>query len=215
MTSSRDKDEEHKGVLAKVEESLSHARAAYERMLAGSAPFFIHFKFFLYTFLTCLSERDALKIGEADLKARMEEMKGHHRSEVEELKLESGDLAKKVEDLHATKVWLLTKGARFLAKNIHNGPEMTQVVAAVNNAMSAIGVNSGVHGGYLHALKKKTPYEEVSLINRIAEAELNTVIACFDSLNFPVVNNLSKFMNEPLPKIQEALLFKKKSAAED
>ncbi|KAF5813288.1 hypothetical protein HanRHA438_Chr03g0107601 [Helianthus annuus] len=146
--------------------------------------------------------QDAHKTGEADLRAHMEEMKGHHIAEIEELKLENADFAKRLEDLYATKVWLLTEGSRLLAKIIHKGPEMTQAVAAVNNAMSAIGVNSRVHGGYLHPLKKKkTPYGEVPLINWNAEAELNTAIACFDSLSFPVVSNLSNFVDEPLSKI--------------
>ncbi|MFS8019517.1 hypothetical protein Hanom_Chr15g01404701 [Helianthus anomalus] len=96
----------------------------------------------------------------------------------------------------------LTEGVQLLAKNIHKGPEMTQAMAAVNNAMSVIGVNSGVHGGYRHALKKKTPYGEVPLFNQNAEAELNTVIACFDSLTFLVVNDLPNLVNEPLSKIK-------------
>ncbi|MFS7937206.1 hypothetical protein Hanom_Chr05g00424901 [Helianthus anomalus] len=175
VTSSREKDEEHKGVLAKVEESLSHANAAYERMLASSARF----------------PRDAHKTGEADLKARMEEMKGHHKAKIKDLKLENADLAKRVEDLRATKVWLLTEGAQLLAKHVHKGPEMTQAVAAVNNAMSEIGVNFGVHGGYIHALKKKNPYAEVPLLNRNAEAKLNMAIACFDYLSFCMINGLS------------------------
>ncbi|KAM0055018.1 hypothetical protein Hdeb2414_s0006g00201261 [Helianthus debilis subsp. tardiflorus] len=137
----------------------------------------------------------------------MDEMKGDHKAEIEELKSENADLAKKLEDLQATKAWLLTEGAQLLAKNVHQGPEMTVAVAAINNAMSAIGVNSRVHGGYLHALKKKTPYGEVPLINRNAEAELNTVIACFDSLTFLVVNDLPKLVNEPLSKINDTLFF--------
>ncbi|KAJ0638071.1 hypothetical protein HanOQP8_Chr17g0681121 [Helianthus annuus] len=169
-----------------MKEAVTNARAAYEKMLA---------------------ERDAHKTGEADLKTRMGEMKEHHKAEIEELKLENADLAQKKEDLQATKAWLLTEGGQLLAKNIHKGPEMTQAVAAVNNAMSAIGVNSGVHGGYLHALKKKTPYGEVPLINRNAEAELNAIVACFDSLTFPVVNDLPNLVNEPLPKIKDALFF--------
>ncbi|MFS7895899.1 hypothetical protein Hanom_Chr15g01404691 [Helianthus anomalus] len=48
--SSKEKDKEHKNVLAKMEEAVSSARAAYKRMLA---------------------ERDALKTGGADLKARI------------------------------------------------------------------------------------------------------------------------------------------------
>ncbi|MFS8009030.1 hypothetical protein Hanom_Chr14g01279791 [Helianthus anomalus] len=115
----------------------------------------------------------------------MDEMKGHHQAEIEELKLESADLAAKVEDLQATKVWLLSEGVRLLAKNIH----------------------SGLQNGYVHALKKKTPYAEVHLLNRNAEAELNTAIACFDSLTFPVVNDLPKLINEPLSKIKDALSF--------
>ncbi|MFS7934435.1 hypothetical protein Hanom_Chr05g00391531 [Helianthus anomalus] len=79
---SKKKDEEHKGVLAKMEESITNARSAYEKMMA---------------------ERDALKTGEADLKARIEEMKGHHKAKIEELKLENADLEAKVEDLQATK----------------------------------------------------------------------------------------------------------------
>ncbi|KAM0071354.1 hypothetical protein Hdeb2414_s0001g00024101 [Helianthus debilis subsp. tardiflorus] len=94
------------------------------------------------------------------------------------------DLGKKMEELRAIEVWLLTEGAQLLAKHIHKGPKMIQAVAMVNNAMSAIGVNTGVHGGYLHTLKKKTPYGEVPLPNRNAEAELNTAIADFDTLTF-------------------------------
>ncbi|MFS8030597.1 hypothetical protein Hanom_Chr17g01535861 [Helianthus anomalus] len=88
--SSRNKDEEHKEVLARMEESVSNARSAYEKMMA---------------------ERDALKTGEADPKARIEEMKEHHKAEIEEFKLESADLLVKVEDLQATKTWLLSEGA--------------------------------------------------------------------------------------------------------
>ncbi|MFS7960653.1 hypothetical protein Hanom_Chr08g00705591 [Helianthus anomalus] len=84
---------------------------------------------------------------------------------------------------------------------------MTAAVAAVNNAMSTIGVNSGLHQGYIHALKKKTPYAEVPLLNRNAEADLNTVVTCFDSLTFPVVEDLPKLVNEPLSKIKDALFF--------
>ncbi|MFS7906345.1 hypothetical protein Hanom_Chr01g00058171 [Helianthus anomalus] len=145
-----------------MEESISNAHAAYDKMLAA---------------------------------------------EIEELKLESADLAAKVEDLQATKAWLLSEGARLLAMNIYKGSEMTVAVAAVNNTMSAIGVNSGLQNGYIHALKKKTPYAEVPLLNRNAEAELNTAIACFDSLTFPVVNDLPKLINEPLSKIKDALFF--------
>ncbi|MFS8033375.1 hypothetical protein Hanom_Chr17g01568841 [Helianthus anomalus] len=74
---------------------------------------------------------------------------------------------------------------------------MTAAVAAVNNAMSAVGVNSGLHNGYLYALKKKTPYVEVPMLNRNAAEELNAAVACFDSLIFPVVEDLSKLINEP------------------
>ncbi|MFS7922323.1 hypothetical protein Hanom_Chr03g00247741 [Helianthus anomalus] len=116
-------------------------------------------------------------------------------------------LQAKVEDLQATKVWLLSEGARLLAKNIHKGPEMTVAVAAVNNAMSAVGVNSGLHNGYLHALKKKTPYAEVPMLNRNAAEELDATVACFDSLTFPVIEDIPKLVNEPLSKIKDALYF--------
>ncbi|MFS7944817.1 hypothetical protein Hanom_Chr06g00516701 [Helianthus anomalus] len=75
---------------------------------------------------------------------------------------------------------------------------MTAAVAAVNNAMSAVGVNSGLQKRYIHALKKKTPYAEVPLLNHNAGKELNTAVACFDSLTFPVIENLPKIVNEPL-----------------
>ncbi|MFS8009787.1 hypothetical protein Hanom_Chr14g01289471 [Helianthus anomalus] len=176
VESSKKKDEEHKGVLAKMEESITNARSAYEKMM---------------------TERDALKTGEADLKARIEEMKGHHKVEIEELKLENADLEAKVEDLQATKTWLLSEGAKLLAKNIHKGPEMTAAIAAVNNAMSAIGINSGLQNGYA----------EVSMLNWNAEDELNTTVACFDSLTFPVIEDLPKLVNEPLSKIKDVLFF--------
>ncbi|MFS8004116.1 hypothetical protein Hanom_Chr13g01221911 [Helianthus anomalus] len=84
----------------------------------------------------------------------------------------------------------------------------------MNNAMSAVGVNSGLHNGYLHALKLKTPYSEVSLLNRSAAEELNTAVACFDSLIFPVVEDLSLLVNEPLFKIKEALTFASSGSSE-
>ncbi|KAL9998998.1 hypothetical protein Hdeb2414_s0512g00908181 [Helianthus debilis subsp. tardiflorus] len=102
---------------------------------------------------------------------------------------------------------MLSEGARLLAKNIHKGPEMTAAVAAVNNAMSSVGVNSGLHNGYFHALKKKTPYADVPMLNRNAAEELNVAVACFDTLKFPVVEDLPKLIHEPLSKIKDALLF--------
>ncbi|KAM0003718.1 hypothetical protein Hdeb2414_s0272g00853351 [Helianthus debilis subsp. tardiflorus] len=184
--SMRKKDEEHKSVLSKMEESFNNARIAYANMMA---------------------ERDALKTGEADLKAQIEEMKGNHEAEIEGIKKEHAALKASVDDLHATKTWLLSEGAQLLAKNIHKGREMTAAMAAVNNAMSAVGVNSGLHNGYLHALKLKTPYSEVPLLNHNAAEELNAAVACFDSLTFPVVEDLPKLVNAPLFKIKEALTF--------
>ncbi|KAJ0576140.1 hypothetical protein HanOQP8_Chr05g0178781 [Helianthus annuus] len=173
------KDEEHKAVLAKMEESFTNARLAYANMMAG----------------------------EADLKAQIEEMKCSHETEIEEIKKENATLKASVDDLQVTKTWLLSEGARLLTKNIHKGPEMTDAVAAVNNAMSAVGVNSGLHNGYLHALKKKTPYAEVPMLNHNAAKELNAAVSCFDYLIFPVVEDLPKLVNEPLSKIKDALTF--------
>ncbi|KAM0032596.1 hypothetical protein Hdeb2414_s0016g00476791 [Helianthus debilis subsp. tardiflorus] len=178
------KDEEHKVVLVKMEESFANARLAYANMMRG-----------------------VLKTGEADLKAQIEEMKGNHEAEIEEIKKENAALKERVDDLQATKIWLLSEGAKLLAKNIHKGPEMTAAVVAVNNAMSVVGVNFGLQNGYIHALKKKTPYAEVPLLNRNAGEELNAVVACFDSLTFPVVEDLLKLVNEPLSKIKDALFF--------
>ncbi|MFS7921504.1 hypothetical protein Hanom_Chr03g00237541 [Helianthus anomalus] len=178
----KQKDEEHKSVLAKMEESFMNAHLAYANMMA---------------------ERDVLKSGEADLKAQIEEMKGHE----EKTKAENAALQAKVEDLQATKVWLLSEGARLLAKNIHKGPEMTSALLAVNNAMSVVGVNSGLHNGYFHALKKKTPYAEVPMLNRNAAEELDSTVACFDSLTFPVVDDLPNLVNEPLSRIKDAFYF--------
>ncbi|KAJ0693054.1 hypothetical protein HanPI659440_Chr15g0592851 [Helianthus annuus] len=173
------KDEEHMVVLSKMEESFANARLAYANMMAG----------------------------EADLKAQIKEMKGNHEVEIEKIKTENATLKTKVENLQATKVWLLSEGAKLLAKNIHRGPEMTAAVAAVNNAMSVVGVNSGLQNDYIHALKKKTPYAKVPLLNRNAGKELNAVVACFDSLTFPVVEDLPKLANEPLSKIKDSLFF--------
>ncbi|KAM0070115.1 hypothetical protein Hdeb2414_s0001g00009541 [Helianthus debilis subsp. tardiflorus] len=147
VESSKEKGKEHKEVLSKMEEAVSNARAAYERMLAEGG-------------------RPASNQGVA-----------------------------------------FDRGAQLFAKIIHKGPEMTVAVPVVNNSMSAIGFNSGVQGRYIHALKKMTPYRKVPLINRNAEAELRIAIACFDSLTFPVVNDLPNLVNEPLLKIKDALFF--------
>ncbi|KAM0042886.1 hypothetical protein Hdeb2414_s0010g00334981 [Helianthus debilis subsp. tardiflorus] len=160
-----------------MEESLSNARLAYESMMAG-------------TF------RDALKTGEADLKDRLEEMEAEYAA-----------LRTEVNDLRETKAWMLSEGAQLLAKNIHKGKEMTAAVAGVNNAMSAVGINSGLHAGYVHALQKKTPYKEVPLLNRNASEELKTAIVCFDTLKFPVIEDLPKLTDAPLSEIKKALRF--------
>ncbi|KAJ0586851.1 hypothetical protein HanIR_Chr04g0156481 [Helianthus annuus] len=173
--SMKQKDEEHKAVLAKMEESLNGARLAYESMMA---------------------ERDALKTREADLKSRLAEMEG-----------ENASLKTEVNDLRETKVWMLTEGAQLLAKNIHKGKEMTAAVAGVNNAMSAVGINSGLHSGYVHALQKKTPFKEIPLLNRNATEELKVAVACFDTLKFPVIEDLPKLSDAPLPEIKKALRF--------
>ncbi|KAJ0776930.1 hypothetical protein HanLR1_Chr02g0051371 [Helianthus annuus] len=168
--------------MAKMEASFENARIAYANMMA---------------------ERDVFKSGEADLKAQIEEMKVHK----EEIEAENVSLKAKVEELQETKTWMLLEGAKLLAKNIHKGPEMTAAVAAINNAMSAVGVNSGLHSGYVHALKKKTPYADVPLLNRNAKEELDAAIACFDSLAFLVVEDLTKLFNKPISEIKKALFF--------
>ncbi|KAM0046644.1 hypothetical protein Hdeb2414_s0009g00318921 [Helianthus debilis subsp. tardiflorus] len=183
--SSKKKDEEHKEVLSKMEESVSNTRSSYEKTMICNA----------------------FKTGEADLRARMDEMKSHHKAEIEELKLENTDLEAKVEDLQATKTWLLSAGAQLLAKNVHRGPEMTATMAAVNNAMSSIRVNTSLHQGYVLALKKKTPYVEVPLLNQNAEADQNTAVSCYESLTFQVVNDLPKLINATLSMIKDALFF--------
>ncbi|KAM0018837.1 hypothetical protein Hdeb2414_s0026g00678651 [Helianthus debilis subsp. tardiflorus] len=192
--SMQEKDREQKTVMAKMEESFNNARLAYANMMA---------------------ERDVLKTGEADLKAQIKEMKCNHEAEIGEIKKENAALKALVDDLQATKTWLLSEGARLLAKNIHKGREMTAVVAAVNNVMSVVGVNSGLHNGYLHALKLKNPYAAVPLLNRSATEELNAADACFDSLVFPVVEDLPKLINEPLSKIKEALSFANSGSSEE
>ncbi|KAM0070169.1 hypothetical protein Hdeb2414_s0001g00010131 [Helianthus debilis subsp. tardiflorus] len=177
------KDEEHKIVLAMMEESLSKARFAYESMMA---------------------ERDALKSREADLKDRIEEME-----------TENASLRTKVDDLCKTKIWMLSEGAQLLAKNIHKGKEMTAAVAGVNNAMSVVGINSGLHTGYVHALQKKTPYKEVPLVNRNATEELKAAIVCFDTLKFPVIEDLPKLGDAPLSEIKKALRFANDDSANE
>ncbi|MFS7935040.1 hypothetical protein Hanom_Chr05g00398771 [Helianthus anomalus] len=175
--SMQEKDREHKTVMAKMEESFNNARLAYANMMAGVV----------------------------DLKAKIEEMKCNHEAEVGEIKKEKAALKASVDDLQPTKTWLLSDGARLLAKNIHKGQEMTAAVATVNNAMSAVCVNSGLHNGYVHALKLKTPY---------AAEELNAAVASFDSLVFPVVEDLPKLINKPLSKIKEALTFASSGSSE-
>ncbi|MFS7956776.1 hypothetical protein Hanom_Chr07g00658481 [Helianthus anomalus] len=74
----RKKDEEHKSVLAKMEESFNNARLAYANMMA---------------------ERDVLKTGEADLKTQIEEMKCSYEAEIGEIKKEKAALKASVDDL--------------------------------------------------------------------------------------------------------------------
>ncbi|MFS7905462.1 hypothetical protein Hanom_Chr01g00047991 [Helianthus anomalus] len=178
----KQKDDQHKEVMAKMEVSFENARVAYANIVA---------------------EPDALKSEGADLKMQVEEMKGREK----EIEAENASLKLRVEELQATKVWMLSEGARLLAKNIHKGPEMTVAVAAVNNAMSVVGINSGLHNGYVHALQKKTPFKDVPMLNRNAAEDLNVAVACFDTLKFPVVEDLPKLINAPLAEIKKALFF--------
>ncbi|MFS8026499.1 hypothetical protein Hanom_Chr16g01487461 [Helianthus anomalus] len=45
------------------------------------------------------------------------------------------------------------------------------------------------------------------MLNRNAGEELNAMITCFNTLVFPVVEDLPKLVNEPLSKIKDALTF--------
>ncbi|MFS7926821.1 hypothetical protein Hanom_Chr04g00301621 [Helianthus anomalus] len=184
--SMRKQDEEHKLGIAKMEESFNNARLAYANMMAR----------------------------EANLKAQIEDLKSTHEAEIEGVKKENAALRASVDDLYATKSWLISEGAQLLAKNIHKGRERTAAVAVVNNAMSAVGVNSGLHNGYLHALKLKTPYSEVPLLNRNAAEELNAAVACFDTLTFPVIEDLPRLTDAPLSKIKDALSFASSGSSE-
>ncbi|MFS8022613.1 hypothetical protein Hanom_Chr16g01441581 [Helianthus anomalus] len=58
--------------------------------------------------------------------------------------LESANLKKNTEELSLVKSWFLSKGARSLARYVHKGPKMRNALAAVNNAMSVVGINAGV-----------------------------------------------------------------------
>ncbi|MFS8031461.1 hypothetical protein Hanom_Chr17g01546191 [Helianthus anomalus] len=80
--------------------------------------------------------------------------------------------------------------------------------------MSTVGVNIGVHESYVHALKKKTPYGEVSLLNRDAYAQLDATVSNFDFLRFPLVDDLAALVNEPLPRIQKSIGFKEENPNE-
>ncbi|MFS7978469.1 hypothetical protein Hanom_Chr10g00915841 [Helianthus anomalus] len=144
--SMKQNDDQHKEVMAKMGASFENARIAYANMMAGMY-LDLNILLFSYFFLTPWPERDVLNSGEADLKAHFEEMKGHE----EEIEAENASLKAKVDELQATKTWMLLEGAKLLAKNIHKGPEITVSVAAINNAMSVVGVNSGLHSGYVHA----------------------------------------------------------------
>ncbi|MFS7929641.1 hypothetical protein Hanom_Chr04g00334971 [Helianthus anomalus] len=178
----KQKDDQHKEVMAKMEASFENAQVAHANMVA---------------------ERDALKSEGADLKMQVEEMKGREK----EMEAEKASLKTKVEELQATKIWILSEGAGLLAKNIHKGPEMTAAVAAVNIVMSAVGINSGLHNRYVHALKKKTPFKDVPMLNRNAAEDLNAAVSCFDTLKFLVVEDLPKLINAPLAEIKKALFF--------
>ncbi|MFS7985259.1 hypothetical protein Hanom_Chr11g00996391 [Helianthus anomalus] len=149
--------------------------------------------------------------GEADLKTQIEEMKGQE----EEIKEENASLKARDEDLQVTKTWLLSEGAQLLANNIHKGPEMIVAVAAVNNAMSVVGINYSLQQGYVHARKKKNPFAEVLLLNRNIGEELNAAVANFDSLSFPVIEDLPNLVNEPLSKIKDALYFASSGTPEE
>ncbi|KAJ0618312.1 hypothetical protein HanPSC8_Chr02g0057651 [Helianthus annuus] len=125
VTTMKEKDEAHKDVLTKMEESLVQACNTYDRMIAGPVPYSIFLASLFVFFLTCFTERDLHKSGEGNLKARMEVMEKNHGAEVKDLKLENADLNNKVEELRVTKVWLLTEGAQLLAKHVHKRSEMT------------------------------------------------------------------------------------------
>ncbi|MFS7980712.1 hypothetical protein Hanom_Chr10g00942531 [Helianthus anomalus] len=99
----KENDEAHRDILAKMEESLTQLRNAYDQMI---------------------KERDFHKSGDADLKVKMEAMEKSHGAEVEDLKLEIADLNKRMDELRSTKVFHLIEGAQLLAKHVYKGPEI-------------------------------------------------------------------------------------------
>ncbi|MFS8035282.1 hypothetical protein Hanom_Chr17g01591251 [Helianthus anomalus] len=92
---------------------------------------------------------------------------------------------------------------------------MRDAVATVNNAIRAVGLNTGVHGGYLHVLQKKNPFGDVPLLTKDADKKLDAAIAHFDSLRLPLIESLVASADEPLPRIQETLGFVAKRTKND
>ncbi|MFS7904578.1 hypothetical protein Hanom_Chr01g00037771 [Helianthus anomalus] len=142
--------------MGKLEESLNNAQRAYEKMMKG----------------VCAKQ----EAGEAKFKLDLENLEKRHDEEISQVKLENNDLRKSVEELASAKTWFLSEGARQLARYVHKCSEMEKDVADVNNAISAVGLNVGVKGGYVNALHKKTPFGDVLLLTKDADQQSNQAI---------------------------------------
>ncbi|KAJ0791723.1 hypothetical protein HanOQP8_Chr01g0009051 [Helianthus annuus] len=143
--------------------------------------------------------------GEAKFKLDLENLEKRHDEEISQVKLENNDLRKSVEELASAKTRFLSEGAWHLARYVHKCSEMEKDVAAMNNAISAVGLNVGVNGGYVHALYKKTPFGDVPLLTKDANQQSNQAIQEFDNLSFPFIESLVALVEELIPRIQKLL----------
>ncbi|KAJ0808871.1 hypothetical protein HanPI659440_Chr01g0008211 [Helianthus annuus] len=143
--------------------------------------------------------------GEVKFKLDLENLEKRHDEEISQVKLENNDLRKSVEELASAKTWFLSEGARHLARYVHKCSEMEKDVAPMNNDISAVGLNVGVKGGYIHALHKKTPFADVPLLTKDANQQSNQAIQEFDNLSFPFIESLVALVEELIPRIQELL----------
>ncbi|KAJ0505865.1 hypothetical protein HanHA89_Chr12g0475351 [Helianthus annuus] len=150
---------------------------------------------------------DLCRMGKAKLKPDLENVQRSYDEEMSKMRLENAALKKKVEELSLVKAWFLSEGTQSLARYIHKGPELKEVVVTVNNSVNAVGMNVGVRGDYMHALHKKTPFREVLLLTKDVDQLLDAAIKQFDKLTFPMVESLATLAKEPHYKIQEVVGF--------
>ncbi|MFS7966518.1 hypothetical protein Hanom_Chr09g00774661 [Helianthus anomalus] len=201
-----DVEERNKAKLKEMQSSYDQLLADHHRLINGTFvkcsllfPFLDSFLSPLFLFSDKVElERARDRAVESHLNAvsDMKDMLTRYEREMVELY----DLSS---EFLLTKQWFLTEGVAWVAKLIHQSPELEKVVVDLVNSVNAVGVNDGIKQGFRAARDSARSAEEVPGYDDRAKGALDVAIKAFDDFHISVLDKVVDLVNDPLSVIKQ------------